>query len=253
MTAKDRMARAEDYVFGLMNEQERERAERDMEVDHEFRDCVMVLAERLRMLHRAKGAAPMSDADWSQITQHIALMPQMSGQDAAARLATMGMAQRDPTAKGILGVKRPGAHQFAGWRGTVVSMALIAAMVIGWYAGKTTAPAPTPVVVALLDDLEGAPAVMVEAYSNDSLRILPLVAVDVPDGRVLQLWTWRGDMAVPLAAFHSATEMMVQGPEIAAPEPGQAYAITLENAPGSATGRPGNDVLFSGEAIAPPR
>ena len=153
----------------------------------------------------------------------------------------------------MLGVKRPGAHQFGGWRGTVVALALFAAMVVGWYAGQASAPAPKPVVVALLDDRAGVPAIMLEAYGNDTVRVLPLAAVDVPGGRVLQLWTWQGDTAVPLAAFNAATDMTLQGPDLPSPVPGQSYAITLENAPGSATGRPGPDVLFSGEAVAPPR
>ncbi|WP_246674327.1 hypothetical protein [Mesorhizobium sp. B4-1-1] len=44
----DRVARAGDYVFGLMNDRERARAERDLEIDPAFRDTVLRLAERLR-------------------------------------------------------------------------------------------------------------------------------------------------------------------------------------------------------------
>ncbi|RWF72704.1 MAG: hypothetical protein EOQ34_11225 [Mesorhizobium sp.] len=46
----DRIARAGDYVFGLMDERERARAERDLEIDPAFRDAVLRLAERMRAL-----------------------------------------------------------------------------------------------------------------------------------------------------------------------------------------------------------
>ena len=45
----DRIARAGDYVLGLMNDAERERAERDLEIDPAFRDAVLQLAERMHM------------------------------------------------------------------------------------------------------------------------------------------------------------------------------------------------------------
>ena len=45
---RDYVARAGDYVFGLMNDKERARAERDLEIDPAFRDAVLSLDERLR-------------------------------------------------------------------------------------------------------------------------------------------------------------------------------------------------------------
>ena len=44
------MSRAGSYVLGLMGEAERERAERDLEVDAEFRDAVLHIAERLHLI-----------------------------------------------------------------------------------------------------------------------------------------------------------------------------------------------------------
>lgn len=50
----DRIARASDYVRGLMNDAERERAERDLEIDPAFRDEVVRLAERMHVFDRAE-------------------------------------------------------------------------------------------------------------------------------------------------------------------------------------------------------
>ena len=46
----DRMSRAGSYVLGLMNDTDRERAERDLETDAEFRDAVVRIAERLHLI-----------------------------------------------------------------------------------------------------------------------------------------------------------------------------------------------------------
>lgn len=253
MSSHDRMARAEDYVFGLMDEHERTRAERDMEVDPEFRACVMQLAERLRTLNRARGAAPMSDTDWKEITTRISQLPQMGRADDMAQLKELGIRLPDPEQKGLLRLKRPGAQQFAGWRGTVVAMALIAAMMIGYYAGQGMAPAPHPAAVVLLDGEDARPAAILEIYGNDVLRLLPLAQTDVPEGQVLQLWTWRNNAPIPLAVLGSTAETTLTGPELGAPVAGQAYEITLEPAPRAASGRPTGKTVLSGEAVLPPR
>jgi len=249
MTLKDRMARAEDYVFGLMDEHERERAERDMEVDAEFRDCVMVLAERLRRLREPHGPISISDDAWNEISDRIATMPQMTAGDAAARLAAMGVQAPDPSRKGLLRVKRPFAHHFDGWRGTVIAGALAAAMAVGYFAGQGTAPAPSPLTVAVLETGDGTPGAVIEAYPADRLRFLPLVDFDVPTGKVLQLWL--GEM--PVAVLDRAADVTLQGPDGSAPQVGGRYEITLEDAPASSTGRPQGPVLARGVAVAPPR
>jgi anti-sigma-K factor RskA len=73
MSLKERMARAEDYVLGRMDEHERERAERDMEVDTEFCECVLLLADRLHKFDHAEAR----DGFWGSIAAHIGDMPQI--------------------------------------------------------------------------------------------------------------------------------------------------------------------------------
>lgn len=250
MTLNDRMARAEDYVLGLMDEHERERAERDMEVDAEFRNCVMELAERLRRL-RERTNAPISIPDdaWRDISQRIAAMPQMAGSEAATRMVTPVLAPPSPDAKGFLRLKRPYAHQFGGWRGTVVAVALAAAMAAGYLAGQSMAPAPRPEVAAVLSGGDGVAAMVVEAYAGHRVRLLPLAPVEVPAGKVLQFWA--GGM--PLGALARAVETTLTAPEQADHHAGQRYEVTLEDMPGSSTGRPQGPVVLSGQAIVPPR
>lgn len=249
MSSRDRMTRAEDYVFGLMNEQERARAERDMQVDPEFREYVTVLAERLRKLHRTKEASAVADTDWNEVTARLAQMPQMSGNDLPVRI---GLPAQDGEAKGMLRVKRPGAQQLAGWRGTVVALALAVALAVGYFVGQASAPPPRPAAVALLAAQGETPSAMLEIYGNATVRFLPLAPIDVPAGKVLQLWAWRQDTPVPLGTLASAVETRLQGPDMPAPVADQIFDVTVENAPGSATGRPSGPSILSGEAAIPP-
>ena len=48
----DRLSRAGNYVLGLMNDTDRARAERDLEIDPAFRDAVFSIAERIFVLHQ---------------------------------------------------------------------------------------------------------------------------------------------------------------------------------------------------------
>ncbi|WP_315925248.1 hypothetical protein [Mesorhizobium sp. SP-1A] len=73
----DRLARAGDYVFGLMNEGERERAERDLERDPAFRDAVLALAARMHVFDRAGPAETDRGERWEKIARNLAGLPQM--------------------------------------------------------------------------------------------------------------------------------------------------------------------------------
>lgn len=123
----ERMARAGDYVLGLMDDRERQRAERDLELDPDFRDAVVQLAERMHVFNRPG----QSDGEerWKLVTQRIAEMPQMhlDGPDADGlkRPAIRGLA-RPPYGMGL--------HVFGGRRGLLTAFALLTAFVLGYLA-----------------------------------------------------------------------------------------------------------------------
>ncbi|MEQ1941469.1 hypothetical protein ABMA32_03500 [Mesorhizobium sp. VNQ89] len=75
------MDRAGRYVLGLMDEDERERAERDLEVDPAFREAMVLIAERMHVFDKAKPTASEALADnhdpWRLIKDRIDAMPQM--------------------------------------------------------------------------------------------------------------------------------------------------------------------------------
>lgn len=123
----DRVARAGDYVLGLMNDRERERAERDLEIDPVFRDTVMRLAERMHVFDRAE---PSGGSDrWRLISQRIAEMPQMRvvGHDEAKPTPVISKLERRPYGVGV--------HSLGGRRGAVIAIALIVVFALGYLLG----------------------------------------------------------------------------------------------------------------------
>ncbi|TJV04450.1 MAG: hypothetical protein E5Y12_12675 [Mesorhizobium sp.] len=121
----DRIARAGDYVLGLMNDAERERAERDLEIDPAFRDAVVQLAERMHMFDRAE--KPSGANHWALVTQRIAELPQMRvvGHDGAKPV----ISKLEHRPHGV------GVHSLGGRRGAIIAIVLIAVFALGYLAG----------------------------------------------------------------------------------------------------------------------
>ncbi|WP_214476810.1 hypothetical protein [Mesorhizobium sp. dw_380] len=123
----DRIARAGDYVLGLMNDKDRERAERDLEIDPAFRDAVVRLAERMHVFDRAEPSG--GDNRWRLISQRIAELPQMRppDHDGAKPSAVIRKLERRPYGVGV--------HSLGGRRGAVIAIVLIAVFALGYLVG----------------------------------------------------------------------------------------------------------------------
>jgi anti-sigma-K factor RskA len=126
----DRLARAGHYVLGLMDDEERERAERDLERDGAFREAVLRLAERMHVLD----AGPAPDTRWRAISERIAEMPQMHGVAPAVALTAAQQITRQAA------IRRVGLHYIPGWRAALMAACLIAAFALGYVAGASSAP-----------------------------------------------------------------------------------------------------------------
>jgi len=131
----DRIARAGDYVFGLMDERERARAERDLEIDPAFRDTVLRLAERLRAFDPPEAAVAPSDARWELVQKRLAELPQMrpaaAGDSAPERPEPVVIRGLEHRPYGI------GLHSLGGRRGFVIALALLAAFALGYLVGTS--------------------------------------------------------------------------------------------------------------------
>ncbi|QKD01923.1 hypothetical protein [Mesorhizobium loti] len=126
----DRIARAGDYVLGLMNDAERERAERDLEIDPAFRDAVLQLAERMHMFDRAGKPGGLPANHWELVTQRIAELPQMrtSGLGNSRSPAVIHKLSQPPYGVGV--------HSLGGWRGAIIAIVLIAVFALGYLVGR---------------------------------------------------------------------------------------------------------------------
>lgn len=243
----DRSARAGDYVLGLMDEGERARAERDLEVDAEFREAVISFAARMHMFDINAEPDAVPAGMWHTISERIAEMPQMR-----EAVKPQPVAARPTLVPSSTPTRRVGLYSFSGWRGALMAACLAAACGVGYLAGSMTAD-KKPVVIVVLDTDAQVPGAVFEAFADDTVRIVPLEDFVVPEGKTMQVWTLYDQTVGPvsLGTLAKAQEIVLEGPHLPQPKPDQLYEITLEPAPGSPTGKPTGPILVKGFAKRP--
>ena len=241
-SAEDRIARAGEYVLGLMDEDERRRAEADIATDAAFANEVARFADQFEALQANLEPDEATDELWQAIA---ARLDQKGGLHSAADTSD------DVAAP--LPARR--SSRFEGWRNALLAACLVAAFGLGYLGGQYMTPTPNPVVVVVLADDNEIPAAIIEAYGDDSVRFVPLREFDLGEGQVLEAWTQFDEDIGPvsLGTFVEQRERVLSGRGLPAPEPNQFYAISLEDAPGSPVGRPLGPILVQGLAVAPPR
>lgn len=247
MTETDRDHTA-DYVLGLMEPEAAARFEAAMAADPSLEASVHRLAAQLSALDRTVDAEPVSSGLWDRIEARLDAEPEPLA--AAPQPGNVTPLRPGP---------RPARSVRPAWQLLPLAASVLVAAGIGYFAGWTTRPAApgpgAPVVVAiLLSEADQSPGAIIEAFADDRVRVLPLEAFEVPEGRVLELWTLPDPATGPvsLGRFDSPRSIVLSGPDLPRPGSGQLYEITLEPAPGSPTGRPTGPILVKGLAQVPP-
>jgi anti-sigma-K factor RskA len=128
MNETDRLARAGNYVFGLMDEAERERAERDLERDTSFRDAVMEIAERQRLAKLRE--TPETNGRWQAVSAHLAGLPQMQSLQNEIKPAAPSPAASDNPSLETSRFDRPMALRLA-----MLATLVLTAFVLGYVMG----------------------------------------------------------------------------------------------------------------------
>ncbi len=235
MTREDRLALAGDYVLGLLDETERADFERRSAEDPELAAITATLAQRMQALDDTAAPAAYDAGLWARIEQ------QLDGKPAAAATATI-LPLKPPRPRSALPQWLP------------LAASVVVALGVGYIAGATLEQDEPPTVIAImLNQTDGSPAVIVEAFADDSVHLVPLESFTAPAGQVLQVWTLP-DVAtgpVSLGTLDATQDVRLDGPHLPVPQDGQLYEITLEPAPGSPTGRPTGPILVKGFARAP--
>lgn len=116
----DLVSRAGNYVLGLMEESDRQRAERDLEIDPAFRDAVLRVAERMHLLD-LNPARAVEPGYWHAIATRIGELPQMRAPKRANAATT-----------------KPGAGT-ARFRAPKIAVLMVVACLAGYVAGLLTA------------------------------------------------------------------------------------------------------------------
>lgn len=233
MTREERLAEAARYVLGEMDETERAALEAAMADDAELMTAVTRLSAQFQALDDTAGSLPVPDGMWRRIETQL-------GSEATASAAPVaGPVNRRRTA-------------LPSWAALAASVVVAAGL--GFAAGNLVTPTPEPLVIAvLINEAAATPGAIVEAFADNSVRIVPLEAFAVPEGRVLEVWTLPDADTGPvsLGTFADTQNIRLAGVRLPKPKAGQLYEITLEPAPGSPTGRPTGPILVKGFARYP--
>jgi anti-sigma-K factor RskA len=106
-------------------------------------------------------------------------------------------------------------------------------------------------LVVLVAPEDKAPGWVVQAGTEQSLRLIPLGVTEVPQAKALQFWTkgkdWKGP--VSLGLVQPGKPLDVQLKALPPLEPDQLFEITLEPEYGSPIGRPTGPILYIGRAV----
>lgn len=126
----ERGKRAGNYILGLMDEAERERAERDLEFDPAFRDAVIRLADEMHLFDRAE--VPDDGGErWKLVAARISELPQM--QPATGDSHPPARPTINPFSSRPVGI---GLHAMPNRRALFVVLGFVAAFALGYLTGK---------------------------------------------------------------------------------------------------------------------
>lgn len=226
----DRNTLPGEYVLGVLDEAEMARAELLMEIDARFAREVGAWQERLAPLDAtARAIAPPPEL-WTRI-------------EAATYVKPRQATPRDSAARSVGPWRRVGFWRWASLAGAAATLALmvvVGAMLARWPS--------QPVMIAVLNAEGGRPGAVVEAFSDGTVRLIPLAAIPVPEGRALQVWTLRDRQEGPISVglLDKARSARLDLSRLPAPRADQLFEITLEPETGSPTGKPTGPVLMKG-------
>lgn len=216
-----------DHALGLAEGEHLERAERLMDSDAGFRRTVQDWRRRLTEID---DTAPKIEPD-------PGLYPRI---EAALARPERRVAARPPNASFW--------ENLAVWRGLGLAGALASlVLAVGLTAALLRGP-DTPIFVAVLERDDGRPAAVVNAFADGTAVLVPMETIEVPEGRVLEVWTLqsreRGPVSIGL--IERARTIRLDLTKLPKTGASQLFEITLEPQGGSPVGRPTGPVLMKG-------
>ncbi|WP_157955867.1 MULTISPECIES: anti-sigma factor [Devosia] len=231
MTPQDR-ERIGEYVLGLLEGTEAQDFEARLASEPELAAAVTKLRAQLQTLDDTAGELPVDPALWQRINARLDAPKDEPAQPAPLRPANDNRWTRR------LGM----------------AASILVALAVGYLTGTNLTTSRQPVMIAVLLTEDGSePGAIVEAFADDTIRLVPLDLTARPADRVYQVWTLPDPETGPVSMgiFDDPATLSLSGPDLPPPEPGQLYEITLEPSGGSPTGRPTGPILVKGFAKSP--
>jgi anti-sigma-K factor RskA len=223
---------ADEYVLGLLDDDDISRVEAQMEHNADLRRAIAASRERFLPLDTSAEAVAPSASLWQRIDDGLSAAP------APVSATVRPSATNDNTA-------------FPWKRTAITSLAasLLLTVGLGWSLMRQV----DPVVIAILLNDAGEPQAIVEDFSNEHASVRLLADFTVPEGKTMQVWTLpnRDTGPVSLGLLNEHRSASLATPRLPKPTDEQLYEITLEQSGGSPTGRPTGPILVKGYAKAP--
>lgn len=222
---------ADEYVLGLLDEDDRQRVDDQIEQNADLRAAISASRERFLPLDISVDAVVPSADLWSRIDSLLADTP-------SAENSQLRQPASNDNSRSL-------------WKRTAIASlaaTVLLAAGLGWSLMRTA----EPVVIAILLNEAGEPQAIVEDFSNEHARIRLLADFTVPEGKTMQVWTLpnrdMGPISLGLLDEHRSASL--ETPRLPKPTDKQLYEITLEETGGSPTGRPTGPILVKGLASA---
>lgn len=221
------------YVLGLLDPARRAAFERTLEHDAALQARVAAWEAQLLPLTLMVEPEPLPAGLWTRIE------------------GTLWPVPRSATATGRASIASRLWGSLAFWR-SLAAGGFAAAMLLA-VAGLPGMqhPAEPKFMVVLVAPDDKAPGWVVQASTPQSLKLIPLGMLEVPQARALQFWTkgkdWKGP--VSLGLVQPGRPLDVQMKELPPLEHDQLFEITLEPEYGSPIDRPTGPILYIGRAV----
>ncbi len=232
MSGEDRDLLAGEYVAGLMSPEAEQAFARRLTRDKALAALVEDWRARLAPLDDTAAAEPAPPALWDRIAASAAAAP------APARAAPRRAPWR---------FRSGWWESLAFWRGAGLAAASAAALLLVALGVQTWRAERTPTMVAVLLSDAARPVAVVNTFEDGRVELVPLAAIEVPQGRALEIWTmWDkalGPKSIGVIPRAETTPLRLDRVPLA---PDQFFAISIEPAGGSPTGAPTGPVVAQG-------
>jgi len=138
------------------------------------------------------------------------------------------------------------------WRGVTMAC-LVLAMVLGFKLQTIEPIQSNPTYIAVLVQPENkTPGWVIQTSHSNQIQLVPLGAVEIPEGKALQFWTkadgW--DAPVSLGLVKNGETLNLDINKLPPLTENQLFELTIEQETGSPTGKPTGPITSIGRGIS---